>query len=581
MRIRRIALAVATLAAAVPGVVGTPAPAGAAALPVVYLTFDDGPAASTGRLLDVLSGAGAHATFFVVGTAIQGQEAMMRREISEGHAVANHTWDHKELPRLSGEAVRNELTSASDAIERVTGVRPSCFRPPYGATNDTVAATASDLGMRQILWNVDTLDWQLQDLGSIMSHFGQPRDGLVILMHDGGGRSRGATIAATQLLLDKWKGAARFEAMPQCLGSLTEPLATPGSPPVLPMAMSVGLGFTPTAPARLLDTRGTPPLRAGETRVITPAVPADTGAVAVNLTMIDPAAAGYLQAWNCAGEPSTSVVNAGAHAVRAGSATVELAAGSFCVRSSVATHLAIDLSGVFAPAGAPAELSALRTTDTRSGAPIGPRWQRLAMEPPVGVTGWSAVVTMLPLDSVALFVSILPCAAVTEPTMPPPVSAVNGSSPEANLVQAATDGGWCAYASRPAHLIVDLQAAWGVGALHYHPIPPTRVLDTRNGTGWKGKVAELGWYDLGVGVGVGAGVAGTLTVVGPRGGGYASAVPCAASGGRPSAVPPTSEVQFVDGEPASATASIVPGPQVCAVASRRAHLIFDVTGIFA
>ena len=112
----------------------------------------------------------------------------MRREISEGHAVANHTWDHKELPRLSGEAVRNELTSASDAIERVTGVRPSCFRPPYGAYSEDVRRHLVSKGNELWMWSIDPHDYLLVNNAEsvaqrVITNLGNHAGGTVLL-HD-------------------------------------------------------------------------------------------------------------------------------------------------------------------------------------------------------------------------------------------------------------------------------------------------------------------------------------------------------------------------------------------------------------
>ncbi|WP_169746499.1 polysaccharide deacetylase family protein [Demequina phytophila] len=133
----------------------------------IALTFDDGPVAATMDLLDALAERGAKATFFMVGQNVAANPDVVRRIADEGHALGNHTWDHPQLTRLDADSIRQEIESTSDAIEDATGVRPSLLRPPYGATDDAVAGVAADLGMAQILWDVDPEDWKDRDAGTV------------------------------------------------------------------------------------------------------------------------------------------------------------------------------------------------------------------------------------------------------------------------------------------------------------------------------------------------------------------------------------------------------------------------------
>src|SRR2546423_9104011 len=65
---------------------------------LVALTFDDGPGPQTEAVLDALELAGATATFFVLGSLVPGREATLRRMVSAGHEVANHSFDHRIRP---------------------------------------------------------------------------------------------------------------------------------------------------------------------------------------------------------------------------------------------------------------------------------------------------------------------------------------------------------------------------------------------------------------------------------------------------------------------------------------------------
>lgn len=129
---------------------------------LVALTFDDGPHPElTPRLLDILRQNGVRATFYVIGRNVETYPEIARRIVAEGHEIANHSWSHPRLTSLGASRLRNELTSTSEIIQRVTGRRPTNMRPPYGAINDSVRnSILREHGMDVIMWSVDPLDWK-------------------------------------------------------------------------------------------------------------------------------------------------------------------------------------------------------------------------------------------------------------------------------------------------------------------------------------------------------------------------------------------------------------------------------------
>ncbi|WP_431893858.1 polysaccharide deacetylase family protein [Nonomuraea sp. bgisy101] len=149
------------------------------------LTFDDGPGASTGTLLSTLRKSGAKATFFLMGKHVESRPTLVKRMAAEGHEIGNHTWSHPSLTTLFDEEITQELRTTQEAVKKVTGRAPKLFRPPYGNTDDRVAALAGDEGMAQVLWTGTTLDWKLRDQKKIRAAVLKlaRRDG-VILMHD-------------------------------------------------------------------------------------------------------------------------------------------------------------------------------------------------------------------------------------------------------------------------------------------------------------------------------------------------------------------------------------------------------------
>ena len=81
--------------------------------------------------------------------------------------------------------MQSDLSQTSSAIQSATGIRPQLFRPPYGETNSTLQSVASSLGMRQVIWDVDSQDWNGASVSQIVSNAGRLQAGQVILMHDG------------------------------------------------------------------------------------------------------------------------------------------------------------------------------------------------------------------------------------------------------------------------------------------------------------------------------------------------------------------------------------------------------------
>lgn len=102
----------------------------------VYLTFDDGPSARTGELLDILKENNVKATFFVTGQTSQLAQNMMKRIVEEGHTIAVHTYSH------NYQEIYATVVSYLDDFDRiyqwvyeVTGVYPQIFRFPGGSVN--------------------------------------------------------------------------------------------------------------------------------------------------------------------------------------------------------------------------------------------------------------------------------------------------------------------------------------------------------------------------------------------------------------------------------------------------------------
>lgn len=127
---------------------------------VVYLTFDDGPhPPETERVLDVLRERGARATFFLIGSKVSGNEAVLRRMLEEGHALGLHTYSHAgTFPLLSFDKMLADVNEGKRAVESVVGKKISLFRPPFGVTNPTISKVIRTLGLQTVGWDVRSFD---------------------------------------------------------------------------------------------------------------------------------------------------------------------------------------------------------------------------------------------------------------------------------------------------------------------------------------------------------------------------------------------------------------------------------------
>ncbi|MGL5257799.1 MAG: polysaccharide deacetylase family protein [Proteocatella sp.] len=151
------------------------------------LTFDDGGSAKNVRsVIDTLDKYNVKATFFFVGSFIEKNPELMKDIVSRGHDVANHSYSHPELTKLSYAKVKNELLKSQTILKNITGQEMKPYlRPPYGSHNSTVLKAAADTGHSHIvMWNVDTEDWKgktpIQLTKHVVSNSG---NGNIVLMH--------------------------------------------------------------------------------------------------------------------------------------------------------------------------------------------------------------------------------------------------------------------------------------------------------------------------------------------------------------------------------------------------------------
>src|SRR5262245_18050995 len=165
----------------------------------IVLTFDDGPHPRyTDEILATLKKYNARALFFGVGrnlgtvspqndVKLSTNSNVFKRVYEAGHLLANHSYSHPDLTKLSPADQSREINNTDLLLEKVIGVRPILFHPPYGSKNAIVKTEVESLRLKSMLWTLDSMDWADPISESIvqrvLAQVAVSKKG-VLLMHD-------------------------------------------------------------------------------------------------------------------------------------------------------------------------------------------------------------------------------------------------------------------------------------------------------------------------------------------------------------------------------------------------------------
>lgn len=135
------------------------------------LTFDDGPTSNWETVLAILEQHNVPATFFVVGKNLETETGRewVQKAYAKGHDIANHSFTHPSLIKLSDVQIAHELIQTQNNILAALGDTKrsrrasSIVRPPFGDIDDHVEAIAHHHGFSTVRWNSDRYDWQLSE----------------------------------------------------------------------------------------------------------------------------------------------------------------------------------------------------------------------------------------------------------------------------------------------------------------------------------------------------------------------------------------------------------------------------------
>jgi peptidoglycan/xylan/chitin deacetylase (PgdA/CDA1 family) len=179
----------------------------------IFLTFDDGPdARGTPAVLDVLRRKNVPATFFLVAEKLREEPTLVERIQREGHAIGNHSWDHRyrHLFRGSGH-LKNWLMRAEAEFTERGVLRVVGFRPPAGMMTPNLLRAAGELNLPVILWNERFYDsvWKWSE-GRALRSARAIRGGSIVLLHD---RQRTGRIQTFCACLDIYIDAIRARGL--------------------------------------------------------------------------------------------------------------------------------------------------------------------------------------------------------------------------------------------------------------------------------------------------------------------------------------------------------------------------------
>lgn len=149
---------------------------------MIALTFDDGPGRYTEDIVNCLKKNNGKATFFVLGCNVDSYKSALKAADKIGCQIGNHSYDHKNLTKLSEKEIQAQISQTDAKVKNVIGKAPDLVRTPGGAVSELVS---KNVGKPIILWSIDTLDWKTRSRDkTIKAVMKDIKDGDIVLMHD-------------------------------------------------------------------------------------------------------------------------------------------------------------------------------------------------------------------------------------------------------------------------------------------------------------------------------------------------------------------------------------------------------------
>lgn len=154
----------------------------------VYLTFDEGyEAGYTPKILEILEQNNVKACFFITAHYVNTSSELVQEMINNGHSIGNHTVNHKSMPSLSNEQIKDEVMKLHTTIYEKFAYEMKYIRPPKGEYSEKSVAYCNTLGYTTVMWSFAYDDWDESKQGreeyakkKILDNI---HNGAVILLH--------------------------------------------------------------------------------------------------------------------------------------------------------------------------------------------------------------------------------------------------------------------------------------------------------------------------------------------------------------------------------------------------------------
>ena len=160
---------------------------------IVAFTFDDGPnPETTPAVIDALEKYNIPATFFIVTRRLVGKNgaeprAILERILKAGFEIGSHSVSHPNLKKADAKKLDLEIDGSIRTLAPTANRAIGMFRPPFGAFGVPGKMRLKKLGLTDVRWSVDTLDWQAKNAEKlrkkVLAMIIKQRGG-VVLMHD-------------------------------------------------------------------------------------------------------------------------------------------------------------------------------------------------------------------------------------------------------------------------------------------------------------------------------------------------------------------------------------------------------------
>ena len=166
-------------------------------------------------MLDILDEEKVKVTFFLDGSWLSQNTELATEMLRRGHELENHAYTHPQMSKLSKDRAILEIDKTRKLIEKL-GVTNKWFAPPSGDFDQETVDVASSLGLKTVLWTLDTVDWRNPTPESVVAKItGKVEPGFLILMHP--------TSASSKALRGMIRG---IRAKGLALGTVSQTLST-------------------------------------------------------------------------------------------------------------------------------------------------------------------------------------------------------------------------------------------------------------------------------------------------------------------------------------------------------------------